>query len=326
MNKKIIVTGSSGFIGKHLVNALIEQNYEVKGIDINEFSFSHEKFSFQKCDILDGEKLVEIINDFSPHAVIHLAARIDLTGANLQAYAANIDGVRNLINAIQNTKSINRCIFTSSQLVCRAGYVPKHAKDYKPTTFYGESKVLTERNIWENDGGGIEWCIVRPTTIWGPGMSKHYQTFFRSIKNGTYFHVGHKPLYKSYGYVKNTAYQFAKLLNAPVEQIHRQVFYMADYEPLSLRDWANVLSVALGVKPIKTLPASVAKTAAKIGDVVNKLGIKSFPLNSFRLNNILTEYQFDLSNTEEVCGQLPYNIETGVKDTVLWLEKEIFSQ
>src|SRR6185503_17868585 len=98
--------------------------------------------------------------------------------------------------------------------VCRVGYVPKADDDYRPSTLYGQSKVRTEQIVRAADGGGVEWCIVRPTLVWGPGMGPHYRRFFRMITEGRYFHVGAKPLYKSYGYVGNVAYQFAKLLEA----------------------------------------------------------------------------------------------------------------
>ena len=150
-------------------------------------------------------------------------------------------------------------------------------------------------------------------------MGPHYQRFFRMIKKGLYFHVGHKPLYKSYGYVGNVAHQYLKLLEAPIDRIHRQTFYLADYQPLSLREWANSLQREMGAKPIKTCPVTMAKIAAKAGDLVNICGFKSVPFNSFRLKNVLTEYQFDLSKTQKVCGPLPFDMEEGVKETVRWL-------
>ena len=63
--------------------------------------------------------------------------------AGIQGYAANIQGVENLVAAIRQTPSLSLCIFTSTQLVCRVGYVPKDDQDYQPNTLYGESKVLT---------------------------------------------------------------------------------------------------------------------------------------------------------------------------------------
>ena len=150
---------------------------------------------------------------FSPDALVHLAARIDLDEkANLAGYTANIEGVQNLIAAVRLTPSIKRAIWTSSQLVCRVGYVPRNDTDYTADTLYGRSKVRTEQIVRQEDGAEREWCLVRPTTVWGPGMSAHYQRFLRMIQQGYYFHVGNSPLWKSYSYVENIAFQYWRLL------------------------------------------------------------------------------------------------------------------
>ena len=318
-----MVTGSSGFIGSHLVRALVDQGNNVMGLGLRRPDAEMDVYPFEECDLLDRPRLAGIISDFSPDAVAHLAARSDLDEkASVEGYAANVQGVENLIAAIRDTKSVKRCIFTSTQLVCRVGYVPKDDRDYCPNTLYGESKVLSENTVRQEDGGGVEWCIVRPTTVWGPGMNPHYQRFFRMINNGTYFHVGRRPLYKSYGYVRNVAHQYLKLLGAAADEVHRQTFYLADYRPISLRDWADAFQQEMGARPIRTFPEPFARMAARSGDMVNLFGFRRFPFNSFRLNNILTEYRYDLSKTEKVCGETPYSMEQGVSETVRWLRND----
>ena len=318
---RIMITGSSGFIGTHLVDSLLTASHQVIGLDRRLPIVPSPELDFRRCDITDKEQLTEAILESAPDAVIHLAAQTEpLNEKKAQSYAANIVGVENLVGAIRITKTVKRAIFTSTQLVCRVGYVPKSDTDYAPTTLYGESKVLTEKIVREHDGGGTEWCIVRPTTIWGPGMKAHYQRFFKMIQRGRYFHVGSRPLFKSYGYVRNIVYQYSQILRAPAAQIHGKVFYLADYEPLSLRAWANAFQRELMAPPIPTCPESIARMAARIGDVINICGFKEFPFNSFRLNNVLTEYTFDLSATQAVCGPVPFTVDQGVQETVKWFK------
>jgi len=315
---KVLMTGSSGFIGTHLVKALLAKGKDVCGLDIQAPTAPTAGFRFERCDILDADGLTRVLADYKPHAVVHLAARTDLNGKGMPDYAANVEGVKNLVGAVTATPSIRRCLYTSSQLVCRIGYVPGLEDDYKPGTLYGRSKVLTEKIVRDHDGGGVTWSILRPTTIWGPGMNPHYQAFLWLIQKGTYFHTGRRPLWKSYGYVGNTVFQFAKMLEAPAEVVHRRLFFLADYAPLSLRAWTNAIQKEMGARPIPTVPVLFAKGLAAIGDGVKLLGNKRFPLNSFRLNNILTEYQVDLSATRAVCGEVPYSVDDGVKATVAW--------
>ena len=320
---KVLITGSSGFIGCHLVRGITERGHSVLGVDVDMPVSRPSGFTFQKCDILNSEQLKAIFLEFEPTHVIHLAARTDLDEkADLMIdYAPNVGGVENIVDAVQSTSSVVRCIYTSTQLVCRPGYVPQNNQDWQPHTKYGESKVLGEQIVYKHNGGGKSWCIVRPTTVWGPGMNKHYQNFISLVEKGRYFHVGRKMLLKSYGYVGNLVHQYMQLIEVPEAKIQGKMLYLADYDPISLRRWVDMLSSELGSGPIITIPAMLARFGAYTGDIVNMLGYKDFPFNSFRLNNVLTEYKVDTSDTESICGALPYSMEEGVRETVNWYKQ-----
>ncbi len=318
----ILVTGSGGFIGRHLVRSLLTDGFQVWGVDLRSSGITHERFVERLVDLRERERLQDVVQEAAPGALVHLAARTDLNETrDLNGYNSNIVGVENLVSAVGATPSIVRWICTSTQLVCRIGYTPNDEHDYQPSTLYGESKVQTERIVRAAAGAEREWCLVRPTTIWGPWMNPHYLTYFRMIRKGTYFHVGRGPTFKSYGYVGNTVYQLRRLLGAPVEQIQARVFYLADYEPMALEDWANAFQRALGAPPIRTIPLSLARAASIAGDVINRLGMPRFPFNSFRLGNVLTPYQVDMTATANVCGPLPFTMDDGVRATTEWLRE-----
>lgn len=316
---RILVTGTAGFIGGALVRHLAGRGHAVLGLDVRPHTLAGVETG--TCDIRSRETVLEPFRRFRPEGVVHLAARTDLGETrDLGGYAANIEGVRNVVAAIEATGGIERAILASSQLVCRVGYVPASETDYAPTTLYGESKVRTERIVRETDGGKTTWCLVRPTTVWGSGMSAHYQRFLRMIAKGRYVHVGTSPLHKSYGYLGNVVHQIDRLLFAPVEAVHRKTLYLADDPPLSLRGWADAIQREMGAPPIRTVPIGLARLLGRAGDAVNGLGFRAFPFNSFRLNNLLTEYRFDLSETLRICGPTPYTMEQGVRELVEWFQ------
>jgi nucleoside-diphosphate-sugar epimerase len=320
--KRVLVTGSSGFIGHHLVARLIAQGLTVIAWDRVPPSQRLPNVDYHDVDLLDRPRTLRCLAAAAPVAVLHLAARTDLDGHTTGDYASNVAGTLNLLDAIRVTPAIERVICTSSQLVHTIGRIPAHDRDFAPTTAYGESKAQSERLCREADGGGVPWCIVRPTTIWGPGMNPHYVRFFRMIRDGRYWHISGGPRQKSYGYVGNTVWQYWQLLRAPAESVHRRVFYLADYQPLSLEEWADAFQVALGGPAIRTLPLLAARVAAWAGDIVNLAGFNRFPFNSFRLRNVLTTYQFNLSSTRDVCGDLPFDMHDGVLETVRWLQEQ----
>ena len=314
---RILVTGGSGLIGRWLLSLLHEHGYETVNLDLHDPDFSLPMCKHVSADICDADAITTIFQNERPDFVIHLAARTDLEGTSIDAYKSNSEGVRTICNAAQATPSIQRVIYTSSQLVCKVGYVPKGDTDYCPNSYYGQSKVLTEKIVRENNAS-VEWCLVRPTTVWGPHMNEHYQSFLRNLKLGTFFHFSRSPLYKSYSYAGNIAFQYLKLLTAPSAKVYQKTFYLADYEPVSLRNYVDLLAKYLCAPRVKNIPYPVARGLALCGDLAKAIGITNVPFTSFRLNNILTEYQFDMSATRAVCGDLPYTLEDGVRATAEW--------
>ena len=138
---------------------------------------------------MDGDALRSIFASFRPELVIHLAAKTVLDErANLTHFAANIQGVQNMIDAIQSAGSVERTFFASSRLVCRLGYMPKGDIDYQPSTLYGLSKVRGEQLVRAAPSGLGTWTILRPTGIWGPWFGAPYRDFFNSIRHGRYVH------------------------------------------------------------------------------------------------------------------------------------------
>lgn len=324
---KVLVTGNVGLIGRWTSKLLAAQGHEVVGFDTRPLSAGIPSTRHHVGDVLDRAAVGRVLSVEGPDAVIHLAARTDLDETrHLQGYAANIDGVRNLLDAIRGTPSVRRAIITSSQLVCRIGHIPRSMEEYCPSTLYGRSKVRTEEITRELDGGGKEWVLVRPTTVWGPHMGPHYQRLLELIRRGRYFHCGPGLLPKSYAYAENIAWQYGRLLMAPAERVHRRTLYLADYEPLSLRAYADGLAAGMGARPVPTYPLPLVQLLARIGDGLNALGWQRFPFNSFRLGNILTEYVFDLHETESVCGPVPVGWRDGVAATCRWYLEKIGAQ
>ncbi len=318
---KVFVTGSSGLIGKWVLERILEMGWTVRGFDRRENPYPHLAPHCEVGDIMDEPRLTAALQAFEPDAVIHLAARCDLDGRTLEDYDSNIGGVENLCRAVKATPSIKRALYTSSQLVCKVGYIPTSYEDYCPHTVYGESKVGTERTVRKMDGGGCTWCLLRPTTVWGPYMNEHYQSLLRHLARGNYFHSGGGALHKSYAYAGNIAYQYIKFLEAPAEAIQGKAFYLADYEPLSLRAYIDGLAAAFGVRQPVTVPLPLAKLLALAGDAIEACGRRT-PYNSFRLRNIRTEYVFDMTPTEQICGPLPFTFEEGVQATAQWFMQE----
>ena len=322
-DERVLITGGSGFIGTNLVELHRGCGAEMVNLDIAPPRNPAHRELWQRVDLLEPTGLERVIRDFDPHVVFHLAARADLDErAGMRGYAANIEGVTNILKAVESLKQIRRMVVTSTQLVCRPGYTPRNETDYMPHTIYGRSKIETERitRAWKNPP--CPWVLVRPTSMWGPWFDIPYRDFFMTVSKNRYMHQrGRDPL-RSFGFVGNAVFQYASYAEVDADKINGKTFYMSDYEPVHVREWANLIQREMGVKPLREISVNTLKVAAKLGDVAQSLGWKKAPITSFRLRNLLQDNYADMEPVREAMGPEPYRIREGVKVTVQWMREE----
>lgn len=318
MNTKILITGASGFIGTNLLEDLQKKNYEVLNIDFHNPKIPERKRYWKNVDIRNYELFEKEVLAFDPDYIIHLAARTDLDGKTLEDYSANIKGVENLMKIVRKLPSLRKVIITSSKFVTRNGYQIKDQWDYCPHTKYGESKVETERIVWANEPP-CDWCIIRPTSIWGPFFGVPYRNFFDMVRKRLYFHIGHIKCHKTYGYVGNAIYQIEELLFAKTPDRENKVFYIGDEPAYEINEWADEIAGELGFR-VPTMPVWFVKCLAKFGDLLGVFGIH-FPMQSFRFGNMTNDGTNDMSNTYEIAPDMPYTRLQGTRITLEWIKK-----
>ncbi len=313
----ILITGGSGFIGTNVIE-YFSSKAEVVNIDILPPRCKLHKKYWKKIDITDENVTIKAFQDFNPDYIIHLAARTDLDGKDIDSYDANISGVKNVLSAAKKCPNLKKILIASSMLVCKAGYMPKHQTDYYPTTWYGKSKVETENITWSNRPN-CDWAILRPTSMWGAWFGVPYRNFFDMVKKRMYFHIGHTACTKTYGYIENAVYQIEQLLFTDTLDDNNKVFYLGDRPPIFIEDWANEIAKEIGYK-IKRIPLWVIRCAAYFGDILKYLGIH-FPMTSFRLKNMSTNNIINLDNTYRIAPNPPINRVEGIKRTLKWMSE-----
>ena len=317
--RRVLVTGGSGFIGTNLVAAFARDGHTVLSLDIAPPRNASHAPNWKSIDIMDRGALHGVFESFRPELVVHLAARADLETRNLAGYATNIQGVSNLIDAIIDTGSVERTFFASSRLVFDLGYEPNDDRDYHASTLYGQSKAHGEELVRNAPVELGTWSILRPTGIWGPWFGVPYADFFKTIERGLYVHPGQREVYKAYGYVENTVYQIQRLATVARSMVHAQTFWVADYPPLLVREWAILIQEALGAGRIRSVPVPPLKLFALVGDALQRAGVGRAPLTSFRLNNMVSDMLYDTGPLEALVGPLPYSLTEGVNRTVDWI-------
>jgi UDP-glucose 4-epimerase len=172
------VTGSSGFIGQHLVRTLEKAGWNVHGYD------------FRKGRALgDQLALVEWLDDCNPDVVFHLAAHANVRrGAEnpLLDYEVNTHGTFNLLEAMRRTGH-TRLVFASSCSVYGEPRIFPTREDAPfpiQTSLYGASKVAGEAMIQAyNSTFGFDGTILRLCSQLGPGLVRgHIVDLWKQLK------------------------------------------------------------------------------------------------------------------------------------------------
>jgi|APSaa5957512535_1039671.scaffolds.fasta_scaffold25492_2 GlcNAc-P-P-Und epimerase len=110
-DKKVFVTGGSGFIGTNLIELLTSKGVDVLNFDIIPPRNKAQNKFWVKGDLLDSEKLKSSVESFNPDYIVHSAARTDLNGSTIDDYRVNTVGVSNLIDSLQCSKSLKRILY-----------------------------------------------------------------------------------------------------------------------------------------------------------------------------------------------------------------------
>ncbi len=149
---KILVTGGSGFIGSHVIDKLVDLNYEVINFDISKSEYMNSKAVFIKEDVMNLEALKEAARNID--YIIHLAAQANvdfMIKSPVYSTKINTIGTLNVLEAARKNK-VKKILFASTDWVYGGSTetnVDENTKLYPPTPdhIYTSSKIAAEMYI-----------------------------------------------------------------------------------------------------------------------------------------------------------------------------------
>ncbi|MDD2757956.1 MAG: SDR family oxidoreductase [Patescibacteria group bacterium] len=178
MSKKILITGSGGFVGKNLYS-ILKPDFEICGIDIVK-----NEFVDKVIDVSDRAALKNILDGFQPDVIVHLAALSNVEKCEMEKELADKCNVLpTKILAAWSAHHDKKIIYISSDYVYdgkKGGYDENDAVN--PAQYYGETKVEGEKIV----SALKNYIIFRPTVIygWDPDGMNFFMQLYRNMKDG----------------------------------------------------------------------------------------------------------------------------------------------
>ncbi len=319
MPPKALVTGGTGFIGSHLVEALVARNWRVTCLVratskielLKKFPVQFALGSAQDLESL--EKAVQG-QDF----IFHLAGRIRSTSR--KAYdLANHQLTRNLVKAcLRKNKSLRRFVHVSSISAAGPsfpGFYSEESQPSSPNSEYGRSKLRGEEAVRETRHL-IPATIIRPPNVYGP-RQQETELLVKLISKRIVPILKEKRAATSLIYVKDLVEGI--LQAAQSEKTKGEVYYLTDGKGYSWREIIlTAKKFALRESLFFPFPEEFIVGAAFLVDIFNKTGlVKIFFGTKLWEAMVKTPWLFSSSKAERDFGfRARYSLNDGIKETV----------
>jgi UDP-glucose 4-epimerase len=180
MQKKVLLTGSSGFLGSQMCTDLLQRNFNITAVDIKKNNNEQKEVSYITKDVGEYLETQENLDNFD--IVIHAASILPYKNSENEIWEKNFLVTKKLVNKLSQSEDIFFVYISSSAVYGKPIKVPVD-KDtpLNPLDTYGKSKVKSENYI-KNMLKEKNFSIIRPRTILGINRSGIFHIFFNLIK------------------------------------------------------------------------------------------------------------------------------------------------
>jgi len=305
---KILVTGGAGFIGSHIVDALIDQGHDVCIVDnlsTGDQLNVNPKAKLHICDI-NGSELINIFETEKPEMVFHVAAQIDVRKSVADPAADAKENIIGSINVLECCKKVGvkKIIFSSTggAIYGEADVLPTpETYSEKPISPYGIAKLAVEKYLhYYQVVHGLSYVVLRYANVYGPRQNNKGEAgvvaiFCTKILNGV-----------------------SPVINGDGEQTRD---YVCVFDVVS----ANILALnkdVLGIYNIGTGKESSVNQLAR--EIKTALGSEmDFSHGEAKVGEQQRSCLDNSKAKKELAWEPKFNLQQGIKETANWFSGSI---
>lgn len=326
---KVLVTGATSLIGEHVVARL-----RARGDEVTAFQRGYTEPTAGlgagasptvavQGDITDPGAVAAAVDGHD--GVIHLAAKVGVTGSLDDYVAANVAGTRTVLAAAR-AGGVTRFVHVSSPSVAHGGaaLMGAAAEPADPSAtrgHYATTKAEAELIALDAAADGFAVTAIRPHLVWGPGDTQLIGRIVDRARAGRLALVGSGMALIDTTYVDNAADALVAALDRAPD-VAGEALVVSNGEPLTVREILERITAAAGVAPPRlAVPRRLAFAGGLVAETVwDRTGrLDDPPMTSFLADQLSTAHWFDQRRTRSALGWRPaVSLDEGLERLAVW--------
>ena len=294
---KIIITGTSGFVGQNLSKYLTFENFEVQSLSLRNEDWKSTL-------------------DTTANAIIHLAGKAHdtkNTSHSSEYFTVNTELTKQLFDVFLTSEIQDFIYFSSVKAVADTVENILYEDEIpQPKTPYGMSKLKAEEYILSHQiPKNKRVFIIRPCMIHGEGNKGNLNLLYNVVKKGIPYPLGAFDNERSFLSINNLNFLISNILKN--KNIKSGIYNFADDDFVSTNQLVLIISRVINKKSkLLRVPKSIIKNIAKLGDVLK------LPLNSEKLTKLTENYKVSNQKIKQALQleKLPFTAEEGLEKTI----------
>ena len=327
---KVLVTGASGMLGAGVARALAERGDAVTVLQRRPAGLGLTEVL---ADVADGSAVRAAMAGHE--AVVHLAAKVNVTGPWSEYESANVAGTRSIVDACR-AAGVRRLVHVSSPSVAHAGspLFGVGAEPADPRTArgpYARSKAIAELIALAADDDQLAVLAIRPHLVWGPGDPQLVARIVERARRGRLPLIGSGAALVDSTYVANAVDALAAALDAG-PTVRGRALVVSNGEPRPIAEILGGFCAAAGVAPPRRrVPARLAGAvggAVEAGWAVRRRLTPQAdgndpPMTRFVVEQLATAHWFDQRETRRLLDWEPrISLDEGLAELARWFREQ----
>lgn len=308
---KALVTGGGGFLGRRIVELLLERGDAVTFLARGSYpDVEAAGARGLQVDLADREAVRKAVA--GQDVVFHVAAKAGFWGPLEEYWAVNVEGTRHLLDAMEE-HGVRKLVYTSTPSVvgyahdvqCGGQDLPYAERHLSP---YPESKAAAESMVLAANSRHLATVALRPHLIFGERDPNLFPRVIDRARTGKLPMIGDGKAKVDFTYVDNAAWAHLDAEKALVDHEAKcagKAYFISNDQPVLLWEFVNRLLEGLDIPPIRRrVPFGVARTlAGALAFTWRTLGLKGEPrLTPFVVDGFARHHWYDIEPAKEDLG------------------------